>query len=210
MFPTISNMSVSLSTYFNSFIQIHLGEWQMVLVAWQGYKCHVSKARMCEKVDILSPSLGQRKIKLQQIHITCSYEERNHCLCIDEHMAFLVSRKHHRYVDWYFSIQERKQISLYTTICLCGFKWPGHEKKLSFNYSHYMNQCAKSPASLSPVSIFPSPASVSLLYTDFSESQVRDVKHFWLYVSLSCTADPVHTVNDGNYSEGSRVLFISH
>lgn len=58
---------------------------------------------MCEKMDILSLSPGKRKVKLQKIHVTCSFGYRNHC--ISDHVTFLVSRMHLRHMD--FSLQER-------------------------------------------------------------------------------------------------------
>lgn len=62
-----------------------------------GYQCYISKAHMCEKRDIVSPSPSKRKIKLQKIHLTCSFGGRNYCN--SKHVTFLESKKHHRHMD---------------------------------------------------------------------------------------------------------------
>lgn len=134
--------------------------------------------------------LKKKKIKLQKMCMARNFGEHRQCLpqqiCgfLDDLGAPLTLLR--LLTPWKKDLSSQNHVS----VVLSGF--------------HLFTQCLKSPVGFSWENIFLLPIDAPLL-----ESQARDIKHFCLYTSTSCTADPVHTVNDGNYSEGSRVLFIS-
>lgn len=56
------------------------------------------------------------------------YFWRKKSLCLCHQTCDFLGVQEAPQAHWDISLQGRKRISLYTIICLCGFKWPGHEK----------------------------------------------------------------------------------
>lgn len=144
------------------------------------------------------------------MYVACHFGESSHYVCITEYTIFSVTREHHWHIDETSHPRKREGPLFAQPYVHVVLRDLDVERRLSFNYPHYLNQCgshlwvsAQRTSSHRPLMFLSGSAA-------FAGSRASDIKHFWLYASASRTADPVRTVNDGNYSEGSRVLFISH